>query len=85
MLHPPAPSNGPSSAQTAPHVIQTIVPVLLGLVGTAIAANIVTALQDYEIPVFQSLSQRVVFAECASAHMRSEGAITQLDRSTKAA
>ena len=39
------------------------------IVGTAIAANIVTALQDYEIPVFQSpVSQRVVFAECASGH-----------------
>ena len=39
------------------------------IVGTAIAANIVTALQDYDIPVFQSpVSQRVVFAECASGH-----------------
>jgi len=42
-------------------------------VGTAIADNIVTALQDYEITVFQSpVSQRVVFAECASGHMLSE-------------
>ena len=39
------------------------------IVGTAIAANIVTALQDYDISVFQSpVSQRVVFAECASGH-----------------
>lgn len=39
------------------------------IVGTAIANNIVSALQDYEIPVLQSpVSQRVVFAECASGH-----------------
>lgn len=39
------------------------------IVGTAIADNIVAALQDYSIPVFQSpVSQRVVFAECASGH-----------------
>lgn len=43
------------------------------IVGTAIAANIVTALQNYDIPVFQSpVSQRVVFAECASGHVLSE-------------
>ncbi|MFK8185353.1 MAG: ParA family partition ATPase [Phormidesmis sp.] len=43
------------------------------IVGTAIAANIVTALQDYEITVFQSpVSQRVVFAECASGHTLSD-------------
>jgi chromosome partitioning protein len=39
------------------------------IVGTAIAKNIVSALQDYEIPVLRSpVSQRVVFAECASGH-----------------